>query len=88
MLLEIITTLTRCPEGWMNGFDLGCFFFANETTNLSWFQSQYYCASIQDGAFLAEIDSAKTQEYIDIILQDLGLKNNHWWLGGTDFFQV
>ena len=72
----------------MNGFDLGCFFFAAETTNLSWFQSQYYCASIQDGAFLAEIDSTKTEEFIDTIVQDLGLKNNHWWLGGTDFFQV
>jgi len=84
---ELSNNKIECPEGWMNGFDLGCFFFANETTNLSWFQSQYYCASIQDGAFLAEIDSAKTQEYIDIVVQDLGLKNNHWWLGGTDFFQ-
>ena len=69
--------------------ELGCFFFAPaDVDGLSWFQAQQYCANLQDGAFLAEIDSAKTQEYIDIVLQDLGLKNNHWWLGGTDFFQV
>ena len=68
--------------------DLGCFFFAKETTNLSWFQSQYYCASIQDGAFLAEIDSTNTQEFIETILQELDMVQYNWWLGGTDFFQV
>ena len=68
--------------------DLGCFFFATEATNLSWFQAQQYCVRKQNGAFLAEIPSAKTQEFIDTILQELGLENKHWWLGGTDFFQV
>ena len=52
--------------------DLGCFFFATEATNLSWFQAQQYCAWKQNGAFLAEIPSAKTQEFIDTILQELG----------------
>ena len=69
--------------------ELGCFFLApDDVDGLSWFQAQQYCANLQDGAFLAEIDSANTQEFIETILQELDMVQYNWWLGGTDFFQV
>ena len=85
----IIWYLFRCPEGWIDGLDLGCFFFApDDTVGLSWSQAQQYCARLQNGAFLAEIDSAQTQEFIETILEELNVEKYSWWLGGTDFFQV
>ena len=69
--------------------ELGCFFFApDDAAGLSWSQAQHYCARLQNGAFLAEIDSAQTQEFIETILEELNVEKYSWWLGGTDFFQV
>jgi len=74
-----------CPEDWVDlGERHGCFYFAAEAGNMNWFDAMDYCNILHENAFLAEVRTKPTQEFI-VEYADT-LPDHGWWLGGTDFF--
>jgi len=74
-----------CPEGWVNGQNLGCFKFLQDSLDVNWMEAQFLCET--EGGFLAE---PVAYEYMDMlsllafIEQDLtGI--SFWWIGLSDF---
>ena len=83
--LHVDSGKSSCPEGWVNGQNLGCFKFLHESLNVNWMDAQFLCET--EGGYLAE---PVTYEYMDMlsllafIEQDLtGI--SFWWIGLSDF---
>ena len=53
---------------------------------MNWFDAMDYCNILHENAFLAEVRTKPTQEFI-VEYADT-LPDHGWWLGGTDFFGV
>ena len=64
----------------------GCFHFADEAGDLSWFDALDYCNSLHENAYLAEVRTKPTQEFIVAYADTIA--DHGWWLGGADFFGV
>ena len=72
----------ECPYGWVGGEELGCYYFANETSTMNHASAMAYCQSLDIRAHLAEIRTLEIQEFI-AGSQDLQA-TPQWWLGGND----
>ena len=76
----------ECPEPWIDLGYLGCFYFAEESEFINWYDAQHYCNDLNENAFLAEILDEETQLVIAALVDEL--PDHNWWLGATDFYQV
>merc|ERR1719150_2097805 len=81
----VVAAEYSCPSDWLDlGENHGCFLFAKDTGPVNWFEAQYYCNSLYENAYLAEIMDSQTQTLLaNSPLNDI---NHGWWLGGADFF--
>ena len=76
----------ECPHGWIDGEELGCYYFAKEASTMSHASAMAYCTSLDTRAHLAEIKTSNIQEFLEG-LQDLK-SYLYWWLGGSDQAKV
>ena len=76
----------ECPDPWIDLGYLGCFYFAEESESINWYDAQIYCNELNETAFLAEILDNETQLVIAALADEL--PDHAWWLGATDFYQV
>ena len=86
LLLTGHSASAECPEPWIDLGYLGCFYFAEESEFINWYDAQHYCNELNENAFLAEILDEETQLVIAALADEL--PNHGWWLGATDFYQV
>ena len=76
----------ECLEPWIDLGYLGCFYFAEESELINWYDAQHYCNELNENAFLAEILDEETQLVLAALADEL--PDHGWWLGATDFYQV
>ena len=82
-----ITTTTpgeQCPIGWINGNDLGCLYFASEST--SWLEASAFCEEINSDSTMVEIFTNEENELISLISNfELTITGvDGWWIGLDD----
>ena len=53
---------------------------------MNWFDAMDYCNILHENAYLAEVRTKPTQEFIVAYADTIA--DHGWWLGGTDFFGV
>ena len=61
---------TKCPDGWMDGGHLGCFYFHYEENKVNWVEAQAACELL--GGYLAEI---KTEEQNNFVVSFISFIN-------------
>ena len=77
--------LHRCPPGWIQQGDYGCFFFAYDTQGLTWYEADDFCQSL--GSHLAEIKDSVILKSLQELARLMPTPAS-WWVGGNDLKQV
>ena len=81
----VMVSSLECPtNGWFDVTGVGCFHFASEADEVTWFEAEQYCKNLENGAWLAEIPNDVTQA----LLQGYNIHNQEWWIGANDLWMV
>jgi len=85
ILLVTITSpfvVISCPDGWIDGLDLGCIYFGNQST--SWLEASDFCEK-QNGS-LVEVLSNDENELLSLITSIVlqYIKVDGFWIGLDD----
>jgi len=82
--IESTSSSTSCPDGWIDGSQLGCFYFHSEENKLSWVEAQAVCEGL--GGYLAEIKSQEQNNFVEsmAIIEENYSGVQSWWLGLSD----
>ena len=74
----------QCPNGWIDGNDVGCLYFGLEET--SWLQASAFCEEINPNSTMVEIFSNEENDLVSLIgtfeLTITGMDG--WWIGLDD----
>ena len=79
IVIRSITFQGQCLPGWVDGGNLGCFYFAKETI-LSWHDSLAFCQSL--GSWLAEVPDQDVQDFL--VEEITPFRSMDWWIGASE----
>jgi len=73
-----------CPDGWIDGGHIGCFYFQSEEKKLNWVEAQGACEML--GGYLAEIKTEEQNNFVEsmAIIEESFSGVKSWWLGLND----